>query len=275
MCEALKQKYQQKLGEDFGAVLYEVRNDWLTGLVRLKEYRQLFSDHDVLKLLNAAGGAFMWDVQQILWRDLLLHVTRLTDPATMGRHENLSVQALPRFCERAELQAEYPELQTEVQALVNKAVTAAEAPRDWRNRRISHTDRGLAIDPDAESLAPTSLRQVQAALDAVHAVIHTITWQTMKDETANDVMVQATGESVLGVPETASHGRAVRRRDHRPRGNREDNRCRFGAGLSQKGRPVPRLEGDATGHRATRGGAQVQVKLHGTGVVRLGDGPIN
>ena len=197
MCEALKQKYQQKLGEDFGAVLYEVRNDWLTGLVRLKEYRQLFSDHDVLKLLNAAGGAFMWDVQQILWRDLLLHVTRLTDPATMGRHENLSVQALPRFCERAELQAEYPELQTEVQALVNKAVTAAEAPRDWRNRRISHTDRGLAIDPDAESLAPTSLRQVQAALDAVHAVIHTITWQTMKDETANDVMVQPRARAFL------------------------------------------------------------------------------
>lgn len=44
----------------------------LTGLVRLKEYRVLFSDHDALKLLNAAGGAFMWDLQQILWRDLLL-----------------------------------------------------------------------------------------------------------------------------------------------------------------------------------------------------------
>ena len=34
----------------------------------------------------------------------------------MGRHENLSVQALPPFCERAELQAEYPEVQAEVSA---------------------------------------------------------------------------------------------------------------------------------------------------------------
>ena len=190
MSEALKREYQEKLGEDFGTVLYEVRNDWLTALVRLKEYRVLFSDHDALKLLNAAGGAFMWDVQQILWRDLLLHVTRLTDPATMGRHENLSVQALPPFCQRPQLQAEYPELHAVVQALVDTAVAGAAAPRDWRNRRISHADRGLAIDPDAESLAPTSLRQVQVALDAVHAVIHTIAWQVVKQDTPNDVVVQ-------------------------------------------------------------------------------------
>ena len=197
MSEALKREYQEKLGEDFGTVLYEVQNDWLTGLVRLKEYRVLFSDHDAVKLLNAAGGAFMWDVQQILWHDLLLHVTRLTDPATMGGHENLSLQALPPFCERPELQAEYPELQAEVQTLVDRAVTAADNPRDWRNRRISHADLGLAIDPEAESLAPTSLGQVQAALDAVHAVIQTIVGQVVKHDTPNDVVVQPRARAFL------------------------------------------------------------------------------
>lgn len=197
MSEALKREYQDKLGEDFGTVLYEVQNDWLTGLVRLKEYRVLFSDHDVVELLNAAGGGFMWDVQQVLWHDLLLHVTRLTDPATMGPHRNLSVQALPPYCERPELQTDYPELQTEVQTLVNRAVAAAEAPRDWRNRRISHTDLGLAIDPDADSLASTSLRQVQAALDAVHAVIQTIVNRVVKHETLNDVAFEPRARAFL------------------------------------------------------------------------------
>ena len=197
MSEAEKKEYQQKLGEDFGTVLYEVRNDWLTGLVRLKEYRALFTDHDTVQLLNAAGGAFMSDVQQILWRDLLLHVTRLTDPATMGSHENLSVQALPPFCERPELQAECPELHAVVQELVNSAVAAAATPRDWRNRRISHTDLGLAIDPDAESLAPTSLRQVQAALDAVHAVIQAIAGRVLKHDIANDIGVSPRARAFL------------------------------------------------------------------------------
>ena len=189
MCEPVKREYLEKLGYDFGTVLYEIRNDWLTGLVRLKEYRVLFSDRDAVKLLNAAGGGFMWDVQQILWHDLLLHVTRLTDPASMGGHQNLSVRALPRFCKAPGLQAEYPDLRAEVQTLVDKAVTAADAPRDWRNRRISHSDLGLAIDPDAQSLAPTSLGQVQAALDAVHAVIQTIVGQVVKHDMVNDVTV--------------------------------------------------------------------------------------
>ena len=46
----IKQKYQDKLGEDFGAIFYGVWNDWLTGLLRLKEYRVLFTDHDAVKL---------------------------------------------------------------------------------------------------------------------------------------------------------------------------------------------------------------------------------
>ena len=32
MGEEVKQKYQEKLGNDFGAVFYRIWNDWLTGL---------------------------------------------------------------------------------------------------------------------------------------------------------------------------------------------------------------------------------------------------
>lgn len=188
MADGIKQEYQEKLGEEFGDVLYELRSDWLTGLVRLKEYRVLFGDRDTVGLLNAVGGAFMFDMQQILWRDLLLYVTRLTDPATIAGHQNLTVQAIPPFCD--ELQATHPRLRAEVQVLVDHAVAAAGNPRDWRNRRISHTDLGLAINPDAESLAPTSLARVQVALDAVHAVVETIARQVVGHDTPNDVAVE-------------------------------------------------------------------------------------
>ena len=127
------------------------------------------------------------NVQQLLAQDLLLQVTRLTDPPTTGKHENLSVQALPPFCKQTELQAEHPKLHTEVQALVERAIAEAKGPREWRNRRISHTDRGLALNPEGEALTPASLGQVQAALDAVRAVIQTITQKVMKDGIPNDV----------------------------------------------------------------------------------------
>ena len=190
MSDSEKREYQVKLGQEFGAVFYGVRNDWLDGLVRLKEYRVLFADPDAVKLLNALGGSFMWDVQQILWRDLLLHITRVTDRDRIGERENLTVQQLPAFCES-------PEHRAQLQAVVDSAVQAANFARDWRNRRIGHSDLRLAMDPDAESLAPASLRQVQSALDAVHAVVATVGTLFLEAHIANDVTVPPRAQSFL------------------------------------------------------------------------------
>ena len=268
MGEKVKQEYQEKLGSDFGAVFYGIRNDWLTGLLRLKEYRVLFTDHDAVKLLNSvSGGGFMWDVQHILWHDLLLHVTRLTDPPGTGKRKTLSVQALPCFCGRPDLQTEYPDLRTHVQAVVDHAVKATKFARPWRNRRISHADLGLAIDPEAESLTPTSLGQVQAALDAVHAVIGAIASEVLKEEILNDVVVAPRATAFLALREAAGHRGAVRRYDHRSGWKCKNCRCRRGRGLSLKAGPPPRLRRDPAGHRAARGLAPVQLR---TGPVPAG-----
>ena len=193
MSDAVKSEYQERLGEAFGAVFYGVWTHWLDGLVRLKEYRVLFTDRDAVDLLNRlSGGGFMWDVQQVLWRDLLLHLTRLTDPVATGRDRrpNLIVRALPAFCESSDLRVE-------LDAAVQTAVAAAEFARDWRNRRISHSDLRLAIDPDADSLAPATLAQVQAALDAVYVVVATIAASLLDQHIVNDVTITPRAQAFL------------------------------------------------------------------------------
>ena len=191
MSETVKREYQEKLGQDFGTVFYGVWNDWLNGLVRLKEYRALFTDPAAVKLLNAiSGGGFMWDIQQILWRDLLLHVTRPTDPVKTGKHENLTVQALPPFCEP-------PELRAQLEDCVERAVQASQFARDWRNRIISHTDLRLAIDPDAELLAAATLGRVQAGLDAIHAVVATVGSELLEQHIINDVTIHPRAQAFL------------------------------------------------------------------------------
>lgn len=190
MSEAPEREYQEKLGQDFGTVFYGVRNDWLNGLVRLKEYRVLFGDPAAVKLLNAIGGGFMGDVQQVLWRDLLLHVTRVTDPEKTGKYENLTVQRLPPFCKR-------PELRAQLQASVDTAVQAAEFARDWRNRLISHSDLDLATDPAAKSLEPATLGLVQAALDAIHAVVATVSSALLDQHVVNDVTIEPRAQAFL------------------------------------------------------------------------------
>ena len=59
------------------------------------------------------------------------------------------------------------------------AVKNAELARAWRDKHISHSDLNLAIDPDAESLAPTTLASVQSVLDAVHAALDAISFAFM------------------------------------------------------------------------------------------------
>ena len=191
MSEELKREYQDKLGEEFGALFYGVWTHWLRGLVSLKEFRVLFLDSDAVDLLNRlTGGGFMSHLQHVLWRDLLLHVTRLTDPPATGRHENLTVTALPAFCQSTDLRVE-------LDASVRAAVDAAVFARDWRNRRISHADRALAIDPDADPLAPGTLARVQTALDAVHVVVATVAGSLLDHSIPNDVAVQPRAQAFL------------------------------------------------------------------------------
>lgn len=76
MSDKVKQKYQNKLGEEFGAVFHGLRNDRALALMRLQEYRELFGSNEHVELLNAiSGGAFLWDIQHILWDDMMLRVT--------------------------------------------------------------------------------------------------------------------------------------------------------------------------------------------------------
>ena len=180
MSDELKRDYQEKLGEKFGAIVNGVSYDWANGLVRLNEYRALFGDPANVEFINTFSGPFMLDVQQVFQRDLLLHVTRLTDPVQSGGNPNITVQRLPHFRDDLELHARFPdvcddqELRARVESFVATALENSGLARDWRDKRISHSDLNLAIDPDAKSLDPTTLTSVQSVLDAVHAALDAI-----------------------------------------------------------------------------------------------------
>lgn len=116
--EALRQRYQAQLGTDFGTSFHGLRSEWAWGLMRVNEFRDLFSRAEDVELLNAiTGSGFTWDIQHILWDDLLLRVCRLTDPLKSGRKHNLTVRQLPSFCKHNE-----PALCDKVQRRVDTAI---------------------------------------------------------------------------------------------------------------------------------------------------------
>lgn len=176
-------QYEHILGREFSMIFHGLNNDWASALVRYHEFQELFCDPARVNLLNAIGGGLFRDVQQMSWSDLILRLTRLTDPPKSVGKDNLTVQRMPDLCKD-------PDLRKEVRSLVREAVDATGFARDWRNRRIGHTDLIRAIDPRAKPLAKANLRRAKAALDAVHAVLNTISERLLQTGIMNEVVIR-------------------------------------------------------------------------------------
>ena len=153
--------------------------EWSVGVARLNEFEQLFGNAEHVELLNLVGGAFFAEVQRILWDDLLLCVTRLTDHSQMGSKDNLTVKRLPDLCE-------HDELRKKVEEQVAVAVQAAEFARSHRNQRISHRDLAYAIG--GSELPSTTLGQVRGALDAVYAVLQTMHMELRREHLSQEIL---------------------------------------------------------------------------------------
>ena len=173
-----------KLDELLNALIHE----WADGFDRLNEFEQLFVEAEHVELLNLVGGAFFADVQRVFWDDQLLRVTRLTDPKQTGRgkrgNDNLTVNRLPDFCESHELRKE-------VEEQVEAAKRAAEFARSHRNKRISHKDLNFAIG--GSDLPSTTLRQIREALDAVHAVLQTVSLELRRQHLPKETIDRRPG----------------------------------------------------------------------------------
>src|SRR5690349_7121891 len=121
------------MGAALGPVYYALYNEFVWLHVRSRQYLQLFgAAPERVDLLNQAAGLFFRVVEDSLWEDTLLHLSRMTDTAQMGKKANLTIQRLsPLITDQA--------LASEIRTLVDSAVTKSAFARDWRNRRIAHT----------------------------------------------------------------------------------------------------------------------------------------
>ena len=183
--EEIKQHYQRKLGEEFGAVYDGLWKYWSHGWVRLNEIRNLFGNAEQVELLNAiTSGAFLWDIQQVLLDDLMLCVTRLTDPPSMQGGENLTVKRIPQFLKQE------PHFRKKVTRLIEGAVKLAAPAREYRNKRVGHIDMESIRNPKKKPLPRATLDEVQKALDAIHEILNRISLTRLRENVANEVVIK-------------------------------------------------------------------------------------
>ena len=176
-----KAEHIAKMGAELGEFYSALWQDLAWIHAKWAEYIALFgTEPGRINLLNEAAPRFFRVIEDSLWEDILLHLSRLTDsPRSMGK-DNLSVRRLPMI---AALQGSA----VPIDALVATAVAATEFARDWRNRKLAHGDLGLALGLPVQPLAAASRLAVKEALQSLVAVLNLLSQKFLDSETMFEV----------------------------------------------------------------------------------------
>ena len=114
------------------------------------QWQKLFGESkERVTLLNACAPWFFNVLQGLLIREVLLAISRLTDPVGSGQRTNLVIRTLlsdPALKQR-------PEVTTELESAVIASEQAAEKFRTHRNKYIAHLDHAVAVG-SGERLVP-------------------------------------------------------------------------------------------------------------------------
>lgn len=167
------------LGEALGPIYTALVDEVIWIHAKWLEFRKLLAKSpERIDLLNESAGFFLCVVQDVLWDDVLLHLTRLTDPPKSAGKENLTIRWLPTLIDDRQLACE-------VGRLVDVAVERCAFARDRRNRSLAHSDLRLALQsPQAQELAPASRETTGNALAAIAAVLNRIEGRYFDSEVA-------------------------------------------------------------------------------------------
>jgi hypothetical protein len=165
--ETLKD-YIDLMGPELGSMFCALQGHVAHLHEKWGQYLELFAkSEEQIQMLNRAASGFFGTYQRLLWDDIVLSVARINDNATTAGKTNLTLSGLVKVIKNEGLK-------TEAGLKAERAKQASSFCRDWRNRKIAHTDLKLAIQETAEPLAEASRQKVRAALSAIADVMNEI-----------------------------------------------------------------------------------------------------
>ena len=155
---------ERRMGPDFTRLFLELDGecDWLRH--KWAEFDELFGrGPEWVELLNRVASSFFYVINQVLFENIMLHLSRLTDPPeSMGR-ANLTVMTL------SELVTE-PPLKKRVEEMSSEARSNCQFARDWRNKRLAHTDLSAFRGELAVPLPKVTAESIKTALASLRAI---------------------------------------------------------------------------------------------------------
>ncbi len=145
------------MGPSLGAAFQVLSHDVLLAFANRAMYQELYGQSERVELLREVAGGFFGLLQRTLLLDILLQLARLVDRPETGGKPNLTLQSLPALVSD-------PALRLEIEDLVRSACDACVSAVDWRNRRLAHRDRPIALGMTDAALPGVTLPEIDKVL---------------------------------------------------------------------------------------------------------------
>jgi hypothetical protein len=128
------------------------------------------SGDDVIALLNNAAAGFFRVCQDLLADDVILTISRLTDPKQTFRKDNLSLEQLVHSIDAGK----YPKLRDEIEQLYAELKDKCNFTKDHRDKRIAHNDLSTKLQAKVTPLPSPTKRDVEDALGSIRNVMNAV-----------------------------------------------------------------------------------------------------
>jgi len=178
--DKIRQDKISAMGLELGELHFLLWKDLTWVHLEWKQYRELFGTSESrIDLMNKTAPRFFGSLERVLWQDVLLTLSRLSDPAGTGGQHNLTFRRLPEHINDLDLRKRFCDA-------LDTYEKAAQFARDWRHRRYAHRELRHASDPKTHALAPASRASVEDALRAARDLMNLLEGEFQDGETAYD-----------------------------------------------------------------------------------------
>jgi hypothetical protein len=128
------------------------------------------STKEVVDLLNNSAPSFFRICEDVLVDDILLNISRLTDPKQTFKRDNLSLERLVHSID----EVQFPKLKDEIEKLLAKAKDKCTFARDLRNKRIAHNDLSTKLQVNPNPLPTVTRKKIEDALESICNVMNAV-----------------------------------------------------------------------------------------------------
>ena len=145
----------------------------------LNALERLYMDADVVALLNSTAPEFFVLLQELLADNIILSIAKLTDKATTGGQENLTLSRLVRELS----EQKYPELRTRLNEKYERIKKMSCPITLYRHKLLAHADQVECLKANTELGKEIPIKLIRELLEQIADFLNTFDYEFTKGET--------------------------------------------------------------------------------------------